>query len=310
MKNSLILNNNNLKFKVMKDIFIFLSQSKSFTAIEFKKFNKISLDDKLKCLNLSKHISMCIKKNKITDITDIYILKMVSLYFKNHDFNLYKKNIELIKFYTILFTEKSCSHLTFYLFNNIDFSTIYKNKNCLSIVIKQTKKYTIILNENLNIFSKTYFKKVIGEPFVYKDKTYKYINLKYKLFFVISVLMMFYTSVYSIPSNHVIIEMNLTMHMKINHGGRVISYKSSNKSAKNMIKYAKNLNSKINNTIYSFINYGLENNILIPGEKVKIYIIGPPLDNNFFENLENSLKDIPINIIINNSGNLVKINST
>lgn len=307
MKN---LNKDNLKYKILKDIFIFLNQSKYFSHIEFKNLNKISRNLRLKLLYLSKQISNYILKNNLTSITKNSLMKILNENFKDENFKIYSKNIELIKFYTILFVEKPCSHLTFYLFNNINEKIDFEDENLLSVIIKKTQKECIILNENLDVFVKRLNKFKEGEIFLYKHKNFMYSNLKQKVSLFFFTIILGYILIYNIPTNHIILEMNLSLHMKSNHSGRIISCKPKSSKGKIMIKNTKNINSKIGNTIINFIDYGLENKILKPGQNVKIYIIGPPLKNKIFENLKSSLKDVPLDVHINNSGNLIKINRT
>ena len=310
MNTNQTLNKYNLKCKIIKDIFTFLSQSVYFKNINFKRFKNVSSYEKSKCLIISKNLSNYLRENKINKINNSTLLSIIINNANKNNLKIYKKNIELIKFYTILFTEKSCSHLTFYLFNNLNNSINEENKECLSIIIDKTPKRTIILNEYLDIITKKYSKETKGEIFLYREENNIFKNIKHKVSLCFFSIIIGYLLIYKIPSNYIVMEMNLTMHMKMNHNGNIISYKPKTKSAKNMIKETKQLNRKMNDTIPYFINYGLENNILKPGEKVKIYIMGPPLNNRFFESLKNSLQGIPLNIIINNSGNLIKINRT
>ena len=303
-------NTKNLKYKIIKDIYTFLSQSPYFKNINFKNFNNASSYEKSKCLSLSKNLSKYIKENSIEEITNSTIIPLIINNTSKSNLKLYKKHLELIKFYTILFTEKSCSHLTFYLYNNSDMSKMERNKESISIVIDKTPKYTIILNEHLDIFVKRYCKKTKGEIFTHTKRKNIFLTLKYQVYLCVFSMIVIYLLIYNIPNNYIIMEMNLTMHMKMNHNGYVLSYKPKSRSAKIMMNETKKVKGKINNTIPNFINYGLEKDILKPGEKVKIYIIGPPLNKKLFENLKNSLSDIPLDIIINNSGNLIKINST
>lgn len=297
-------------YKILKDIFIFLYQSKYFKDVEFKNLKKISKTSRLKCLYISKHISNYICKNNLPSISTSSLIEIITKNFKDHNFKIYMKNIELIKLYTILFLEKSCSHLAFYLFNNMDHKNDSEHKSFLSIVITKTQKQSVILNENLDVFIKRLNKSPDGKPFLYKNKSVMYSNLKQKLSLFIFTVIVGYIVIYNIPTNHIILEMNLTMHMKSNHNGRIISCKPKSSSAKTMLKNTKNTNSKINTIIITFIDYGLENNILKPGQNVKIYILGPPLKDGTFDNLKSHLKDIPLDILINNSGNLIKINRT
>lgn len=302
-------NKKNLKQQILKELFTFLSQSKFIKNVNFKGFNKVSIIEKYKCLILSKNLSNYLKNNKIIPINNSSLINIITKHTKPTNLKIYKKNIELVKFYTLLFTEKSCSQLATYLFKNLNISSL-DGKDYLSIVIHKTSKYSIVLNENLDIFTKKHLKKQLGEIFINKKEKTILKDIQHKaLLFVFSIIVT-YVLIYNIPSNRVIMEMNSTMHIKMNHNGNIISCKPKNSSAKNIIKNTKQLNKKLNVAIPHFINYGLENNLIHPGEKVKIYVIGPPLNNKFSENLKNSLRDIPLNITINNSGNLIKINRT
>lgn len=307
MKNN-NLNKYELKNKVMKDLFIFLSQSPHIKNINFKKVNNISQFEKSKCINLSKNLSKYLTKNNITEISSKTILPIIKRHVQHS--RVYEKNIELIKLYTILFHEKNCSHLTYYLYNNSNFGIITEDKKCLSIVIERFPKFCLILNEHLDIFTAKHIKERKGKVFLYKDKELFITKIKHKTYLFLFSIIIGYLLIYNIPNNYIIMEMNLTMHMKMNHTGHIISYRPKTKSAKVMIKQNKQLRRSIHHSIPSFINYGLQNNILKPGSKVNIYVIGPPIRKKFFENLKNSLEDVPVEIIINNSGNLIKINRT
>lgn len=302
-------NKKNLKQQILKELFTFLSQSKFVKTVNFKGFNKVSIIEKYRCLILSKNLSNYLKNNKIIPINNKSLINIITKHAKPNNLKIYKKNIELIKFYTLLFTDKNCSHLATYLFKNLNISSLDK-KNYLSITIYKDPKHSIILNENLDISTKKNFKKPLGEIFINQEERTILKDVKHKaLLFVFSIIVT-YILIYNIPSNRVIMEMNSTMHIKMNHNGNIISCKPKNSSAKNIIKNTKQLNKKLNVAIPHFINYGLENDLIHPGEKVKIYVIGPPLNHKFSENLKNSLQNIPLNITINNSGNLIKINRT
>ena len=303
-------NTKNLKYKILKDLYTFLSQSPYFKNINFNNIKKSSAYEKSKCLNLSKNISNYMKEHNIKEIKDSTILSLIVHNTPKSSFKIYKKHIDLIKFYTMLFTEKSCSHLTYYLYNNSNIIKMEKNKENISIVINKSKKHAIILNEHLDIFTKKYCKNSAGELFTHTKRKNFLFTLKYQAYLCVFSIIVIYLLIYNIPNNYIIMEMNLTMHMRMNHNGYVLSCKPKSRSAKVMINETKKVKGKINNTIPNFINYGLEKRILKPGEKVKIYIIGPPLNEKIFENLKNSLHNIPLDIIINNSGNLIKINST
>lgn len=305
------LNKYNLKYKVLRDLYTFLTQSIHLKYINFNNLNNISSFNKCKCLILSKNISLYLKENEISQINNTLLFKIIKENIKNrHNLKLYKKNIELIKFYTILFSEKSLSHLTFYLFNNSKISMINENKECLSIVIKKQNKTSIILNEHLNVFSKKHVKENKGDIFIYKYSENFSLGVKYKLYLATFSFIVIYLLMFNIPNNYIIMEMNMTMHMKMNQNGYILSYRPKTPGARTMIKKNKQVIRTLNHSIPSFIDYGLENNILKPGSHVKIYVIGPPLKDKFFYHLEDSLKDKKLNITINNSGNLVKINST
>lgn len=311
MNDLINLNKYNLKYKILKDLYTFLSQSIYIKNINFNNLNNISSFEKCKCLIISKNISIYLKNNKIFKINNSILLKIINGNITNkNNIKLYKKNIELIKIYTILFTEKSCSHLSFYLFNNSKLSMINENIECLSIIVEKNSKHSIILNEHLNIFIKKNIKHKKGELFLYKNKKHLSLNLKSKIYLTLFSIIITYFMIFNIPNNYIIMEMNLTMHMKMNHNGYILSYRPKTKSARTMIKQNKQIMKKIDHSIPSFINYGIKNNILKPGQDVKIYIIGPPLNKKSFNKLKDSLKDIPLNIIINNSGDLIKINST
>lgn len=302
-------NKKNLKEQILKELFTFLSQSKLLKNVNFRRFNKISIIEKYKCLILSKNLSIYLIKNKVVPINNKSLINIIKKHTKPNNLKIYKKNIELIKFYTLLFTDKNCSHLATYLFKNLKISS-NNEKNYLSIVIYKFSKFSIILNENLDISTKKHSKKQLGELFLNNSEKTLLKDVKYKALLFAFSLIVTYVLIYNIPSNRVIMEMNSTMHIKMNHNGNVISCKTKNRSAKHIIKNTKQLNKKLNVAIPQFINYGLENNLISPGEKIKIYVIGPPLNNKFSENLKNSLRDIPLNITINNSGNLIKINRT
>lgn len=303
-------NTQNLKHKVLKDLYTFVCQSTYFKNINLKKIKNSSPYAKMKCLILSKNLSKYIKENNIKEISNSTLIPLVVNNTSKLNFKLYKKHFELIKLYTIMFTEKSCSHLAFYLYNNINESNINENKENLSIVIEKNSKYTLILRDNLDIFVKKHCKKQKGEVFTEKMKKNVFLGIKHQLYLCFFSVIVVYLLIYNIPNNYIIMEMNLTMHMKMNHNGHVLSYKPKSKSARVMINETKKLKGKIDHTIPTFINYGLENKIIKPGENVKIYIIGPPLNKKLFEKLKCSLANTPLNIIINNSGNLIKINST
>lgn len=305
-----MLNKYDLKYKVMKDIYTFFSQSNNFKNINFKNLGNISSFEKSKCLLISKNLYKYMKLNGINDYDDKTILKILLKNNYKLNLKLRKKNIELIKFYTNLFLDKNCSHLAFYLFNNSSISLMNQNENSMCIVIYKTPKYSVILNEHLDVFTKKHLKHKNGEIFTNKKWNTFSINVKYKLYLCIVAIIISYSLIFNTPNNYVIMEMNLTMHMKMNHNGYILSYRPKSKVGKKMVKQTKPINKKFNSSIPSFINYGIENKILKPGEEVKIYIIGPPLKNKIFENLKSSLKDVPLNIIINNSGNLIKINRT
>ena len=294
----------------MKDIYTFFSQSNNFENINFKNLGNISSFEKSKCLLISKNLRNYIKLNGISQWDDNTILK--SFYKNHHHMNLKirKKNIELIKFYTNLFLDKNCSHLSFYLFNNSSISLMNKNENSMCIVIHKTPKYSVILNEHLDVFTKKHLRKCCGEIFIKKKWNTFSLNIKHKFYLCLCGIITAYFLIFNTPNNYIIMEMNLTMHMKMNHKGYILSYRPQSKLAKNMIKQTQHVSKKFHSSIPSFINYGIENKILKPGNEVKIYIIGPPLKNKLFENLKSSLKDIPLDIIINNSGNLIKINRT
>lgn len=311
MNDIISLNKYNLKYNILKDLYAFLSQSIYLKNINFNNLNNISSLEKCKCLILSKNISLYLKNNKIYEITNSILFDIIKENTSNkQNICTYKKNIELIKLYVILFTDKNCSHLSFYLFNNSNLSMLEENKECLSIIIEKNQKHSVILDEHLNIFVKKKIKHKKGELFIYKNKNRFSLSFKYKIYLIVFSLIITYFMIFNIPNNYIIMEMNLTMHMKMNYNGYILSYMPKTKSAQKMIKQNKQVIKKINHSIPSFINYGIENKILKPGEEVKIYIIGPPLHSKYFIKLKESLKDIPLNIIINNSGNLIKINST
>ncbi len=309
MKNT--LNQYNLKHKVLKDLYTFLIQSVHLKYINFKEFKNISSFNKCKCLILSKNISYYLKEKEICKINNSLLYKLIKENIKNkRNLKLYKKNIELIKFYTILFTDKSLSHLTFYLFNNSKLSMLKEDKPFLSIVIKKDGKTSVILDETLNVFTKRNIKEPKGDIFTYRHNDGFSLNIKYKFYLFLFSFIIGYFLFFNIPNNYIIMEMNLTMHMKMNQNGYILSYRPKTKGAKNMIKENRQYIRTLNHSIPSFIDYGLEKDILKPGNHVKIYIIGPPLKDKFFNKLHESLKDKHINITINNGGSLIKINST
>lgn len=304
-------NKYNLKYKVLRDLYTFLTQSIHLKYINFNKINNISSFNKCKCLILSKNISIYLRENDISQINNTLLFKIIKENIKNkHNLKLYKKNIELIKFYTILFSEKSLSHLTFYLFNNSKISMMNENKECLSIIIKNQNKTSIILNEHLNVFSKKYVKKNRGDIFIYKYSEGISSGIKYKLYLSTLSIIVVYLILFNIPNNYIIMEMNMTIHMKMNQNGYILSYRPKTPKARTMIKQNKQVIRTLNHSIPSFIDYGLNNNILKPGSYVKIYVIGPPLKAKFLNRLEDYNRDKNLNITINNSGNMVKINGT
>lgn len=299
----------NLKHRVLKDLFTFLSQSKNFKNINFKNFNRTPIFEKYKCLVLSKNLSIYLKDKNIENLTTSYILSIIFKHSNKNDMRFCKKNIELIKFYTLLFSEKSCSHLAIYLFKNLNISSL-ENRNCLCVTIKKKDNLSIILNENLDIFTKKFSKKDVGEIFFNTQKSNLFQNIEHRALLLIFSIFISYTLICNIPSNHLIIEMNSTTHIKMNHKGNIISCKPKGKISKNIVKNTKHPNKNINSTLPKFLNYGLENQIIKPGEKINIYITGPPLNKKLSESLKSSLTGLPLNIIINNSGNLIKINRT
>lgn len=310
MRNKDDLNKYNLKYKVMKDIYTFFSQSSRFKNINFKNLGNISSFEKSKCLLISKNLCNYIKSNGISQWSDDTIVKSLYKNIKNINLKIHKKNIELIKFYTNLFLDKNCSHLSFYLFNNSSISLMNQNENSMCIVLYKTPKYSVILNEHLDVFTKKRVKKCCGEIFMKRKWNTFSANIKHKFYLCVCGIITSYFLIFNTPNNYIIMEMNLTMHMKMNNRGYILSYRPQSKLARNMIKQTQPISRKFNSSVTSLINYGIENKILKPGNEVKIYIIGPPLKNKLFENLKLSLKDIPLDIIINNSGNLIKINRT
>ena len=150
MNDLINLNKYNLKYKILKDLYTFLSQSIYIKNINFNNLNNISSFEKCKCLIISKNISIYLKNNKISKINNSILFKIISENITNkNNIKIYKRNIELIKIYTILFTEKSCSHLSFYLFNNSKLSMINENIECLSVIVEKNSRYSIILKSFL-----------------------------------------------------------------------------------------------------------------------------------------------------------------
>ena len=297
-----------LKVKIIKNIFKSISKNSQFENINFKSFKKISPCKIKNILQLSKYLSAYMDKHKIHKISNDTIILSIKKFICNKKLlKFYIRNIERIKFYVLLFNDKSCSHLVHYILNNYNINQIKKSNKFISIVIGKEGNYSIILNENLDVTTSK-CNKTEGNVFKYKKRIY--IDMKYKISLLFLSIILTQLIIFNIPDNYLILEMNLVVHMKLNNSGNIISLKPKTKSALDMINQTKQINKKMSTVIPNFISYSLDNNILKPGEKIKIYVIGPPLSKKDCENLKNSLKSKPVNIIINNSGSLVKINET